>query len=205
MKPGTIAVMLILCTGVAGLALLRAPSFSTTETSLASTTIDTHQADLNGDGQVEVVQITYKTVENGHPMGGEIVVMRETAEGLVPIWRERNLNPWKLRLADVDGDGEKEIIVGVWKKSPKDPVMARRVFVWSWNGERMLPKWLGSRLSRRFEDFEVRDINNDGWAELLAMEISPGKPKRIGMYRWRSFGFDWLGSAEPDKWKELAK
>ena len=95
--------------------------------------------------------------------------------------------------------------MGVWKKSPKDPIMARRVFVYSWNGTRMVPKWLGSRLSRRFIDFDVRELDHDGMAELLALEISPGKPRRIGIYRWRVFGFDWVRAEKPDKWKELVR
>jgi len=163
------------------------------------------RADLDRNGIVETVAITRRSIKDGHPMGGEIIVLQKIKGSLKPLWRQKNLNPWKLRIADVNGDGRQEIIAGVWKKSPKDPIMARRTFVFYWNGTRMMPMWLGSRLSRRFVDFELRDINKDGWAELLAMEIAPGKPKRIGIYRWKSFGFEWLGSARPNKWKELTK
>lgn len=173
--------------------------------SAAGEVLQTSERDLDRDGVLEKVKITCARREDGRPLGGEIVVMQAREGKMTTVWRVRNLNPWKLRIADVDGDGEMEIVTGVWKKSPKDPVMAQRVFVWSWNGERMLPKWLGSRLSRRFEDFEFRDINHDGWDELLALEVAPGKPKRVGMYRWRSFGFDWLGSAEPERWRELTR
>jgi hypothetical protein len=138
-------------------------------------------------------------------LGGQVVVIHNTKKGLKAVARKDGLNPWKLRLADVDGDRKKEIIVGVWKKSPKDPVMAKRVFVYSWDGKRILPKWLGSRLSRRFEDFELRDINGDGWYELMAMEIAAGKPERIGIYRWKSFGFEWIGSTRTERWEELTK
>lgn len=163
--------------------------------------LDERRADLDNDGRVETVRITCARRENGHPVGGEIVVMR----GSKPVWRQRDLNPWKLRLADVDGDGPEEIVIGVWKKSPKDPIMAKRVFVYSWNGRRMMPKWLGSRLSRRFVDFEMKDLNYDGWSELLAREVSPGRPERIGVYRWRVFGFDWIREEKPERWRELVR
>ncbi len=163
------------------------------------------QTDLDHDGRSELIAITCKSIENNHPLGGKVIVMQKTQVIFRPVWSQKQLNPWKLRVADVDGDGHKEIITGVWKKSPRDPIMAKRCFVYSWTGSRMSPKWLGSRLSRRFIDFDVRDINKDGWAELLAIEVSPGKPQRIGIYRWSSFGFDWIGSAKPTMWKEITR
>lgn len=167
--------------------------------------ITTRQADLDLDGAPETIAITCESVKRGHPLGGTVIVMQQSDDGLKVVDQKTGLNPWKLQIADVDGDRKQEIILGVWKKSPKDPVMAKRVFVYSWDGRQMAPKWLGSRLSRRFEDFEFRDINNDGWDELLALEVSPGRPMRIGIYRWRSFGFEWLRSEKPEKWEELTK
>ncbi|MHB1000068.1 MAG: FG-GAP repeat domain-containing protein [Armatimonadota bacterium] len=148
--------------------------------------------DFDKDGSFEYAAITCRKVVKRHPMGGEIVIVQRDGPRLKAIWRQKNLNPWKLEIADVDGDGKKEVIAGVWKKSPKDPVMAKRVFVYTWNGERLMPKWLGSRLSRRFSDFTFFDINSDGWDELLAMEEAPGGNHRVSAYRWRVFGFDWL-------------
>ena len=148
------------------------------------------RADLDNDHVTETVTITCRTTRDGHPIGGNIVVSQA---GRGPVWRQSKLNPWKLEIGDVDGDGLREVIVGVWKKSPKDPVMAKRVFVYSWNGKRLMPKWLGSRLSRRFDDFAVADVNDDHWDELIALEIAPGGRHRIAVYRWLSFGFEWLG------------
>jgi len=167
--------------------------------------LDSRRGDLDKDGRIETVRITCLRRENGHPMGGDVVVLRSVEGALKPVWRQRNLNPWKLRLADVDGDGRQEIVLGVWKKSPKDPVMAKRTFVYGWNGTRMMPKWLGSRLSRRFVDFDVRDIDGDGLAELMALEVAPAKPMRIGIYRWRVFGFDWVRTEKSEKWRKLAR
>jgi hypothetical protein len=156
--------------------------------------LDSSRRDLDRDGIAETVVITYSKRKDGHPLGGEIVVLRPAGDGtLRTIWRQKKMNPWKLRLADVDGDRKSEIVVGVWKKSPRDPVMAKRTFIYGWNGKRMLPKWLGSRLSRRFDDFDLADVNGDGYSELMALEAAPGQNHRISVYRWKSFGLEWLG------------
>ena len=56
-----------------------------------------------------------------------------------------------------------------------------------------MPMWLGSRLSRRFDDFALADVDGDGCAELFALEIMPRGSHRVSEYRWRSFGMDALG------------
>jgi len=152
--------------------------------------------DLNRNQTTQTIVITCRTREGGHPLGGDVVVLETKGGSLVAVWRQHRLNPWKLVIADVDGDGRREIVVGVLKKSPKDPVMAKRTFVYSWNGRRMLPKWLGSRLSRRFDDYTLADINCDGWDELISLEVAPRGRHRIAAYRWHSFGFEWLGCGE---------
>lgn len=153
-------------------------------------TLQSEKCDLDNDGKVEIVSINYKRMTHGHPMGGDIIVSDRKDK---VIWRQGKLNPWKLQIGDVDGDGIKEIIVGVWKKSPKDTIWAKRTFIYSWNGKRLMPMWLGSRLSRRFDDFTVSDVDHDGKAELIALEIAPRNKHRVAVYRWKSFGVEWLG------------
>jgi len=162
-----------------------------------ATVLSSLSRDLDRNGVVERVSITCERFENGHPMGGEIVVSRETGRKERVLWRQRKLNPWKLDIGDVDGDAKSEVVVGVWKKSRYDPVFAKRVFVYSWNGKRLLPKWLGSRLSRRFTDFVLCPLDGDGKTELVAMEEAPRAGKYLTVYRWNAFGFDWVGRAGP--------
>lgn len=148
---------------------------------------------MDDDGRVETVVITSSSVNHGNPIGGELIVRQP---GRRSESRRRHMNPWKLQVVDVDGDRKLEVVVGVWKKSPKDPVMAKRVFVYSWDGQRLVPKWLSSRLARRFDDFALADVDKDGWAELFALEKMPGGKHRVSEYRWRSFGFDWVSSTK---------
>ena len=152
--------------------------------------------DLDGDGTLEILAITSEGSVAGHPIGGEVVLLKETDGQLLPVWRRAGLNPWKLETGDVDGDGPMEIAVGVWKTSPFDPVTAKRVFVYSWDGETVHPKWLGSRLARRFDDFILCDIDSDGWDELIALEIAESENHRVAAYRWHTFGFEWLGCSD---------
>lgn len=161
-----------------------------------STVLDARLGDLDSDGSREVTAITCRKWDDGQPVGGEIVVLRQVDGGLKPLWRQPKLNPWKLQLGDVDGDGRPEVIAGVWKKSPRDPVMAKRTFVYYWNGKRLCPLWLGSRLSRRFDDFMVADVDGDNRAEIVALEVAPEGSHRVSVYRKRSFGFEWAGCSK---------
>lgn len=201
-KSGFLCLLILAGSMLSASALQRAPAiFSAISKAIGSgyTVIDAVKNDLDGDGTPEVIAITRKSLKDGHPMDGEIVVLQLQGNHFKAVWRQKKLNPWKLQIGDVDKDSKREIIAGVWKKSPKDPVMAKRTFVYSWNGKRMLPKWLGSRLSRRFDDFAVCDINHDGMAELVSLEIMPKRQHRVAAYRWLSFGFEWLGCSEIKK------
>ncbi len=103
---------------------------------------------------------------------------------------DRKHNPWKIMFEDVDGDAQPEVIVGTWKKTRFHPVFDNRLFVYSWDGNEIFPKWLGSRLSSPFDDFDFRDIDGDGIMELISLELQRNGLKRIMSYKWTGFGFE---------------
>jgi hypothetical protein len=54
----------------------------------------------------------------------------------------------------------------------------------------LYPKWLGSRLSRPFDDAVLGDLDADGRDELVAVEHTREGQLEIAAYHWRGFGFE---------------
>ena len=106
------------------------------------------------------------------------------------------LKPWKVQTADVDGDRKKEISLGVYKTARFHPVPAKRLFLYNWEGGGVSPKWLGSRLSRPFEDYVFADLDRDGMDELVSVEVAANREKLINTYKWKGFGFEGVGESE---------
>lgn len=120
-------------------------------------------------------------------------------------WDASWLNPWKLMTGDIDGDGIEEISIGVYKESPLHPVMAKRPFIYSFDGEQIVPKWRGSRLSRPFEDYLLYDIDKDGVCEIVASERLENGKMLLNSYKWRGFGFEgFKESKELDRIENLS-
>lgn len=105
----------------------------------------------------------------------------------------KTLNPWKVQVADADGDGKEDVAVGVYKKARFHPVMANRLFIYGWDGKGLYPKWLGSRLARPFTDFVF--LNH----KLVAIEVTRDGMNELAVYHWDGFGFtgEWAGVKSP--------
>lgn len=144
------------------------------------------ESDLDGDGRSERIRLN----QGGDPSlsierGGRVLW-----RGVPARWK-----PWKLMVADVDGDGRKEIIVGVYKSTRFFPKPHNCLFIYAWDGRRAHPKWLGSSLSRPFFDFAFLDTDGDGEEELAAIEMRRDGRFCLALYSWNGFGFTlyWQG------------
>lgn len=108
----------------------------------------------------------------------------------------QNLNIWKVTAGDIEGDGKKEISFGVYKSTRFHPELEKRPFIYSWNGKGISPKWLGSCLSRPFEDYIFLDIDSDGMDEIVSLEKEKGNTNLISCYKWNCFGFKPIGESK---------
>lgn len=167
-------------------------------------TMDTSFGDFDGDGLDEKVVLKKVLLSK---YGKNIVVYKKSditidntknkdkknkSEDYIEIYREdfSELKPWKITSGDVDGDGIDEVSIGVYKEAIFHPVMAKRPFIYSFNGFKLVPKWRGSRLSRPFTEYTFFDIDEDGMDELIAIEELVDGKRIIHSYKWRYFGFE---------------
>lgn len=170
-------------------------------------------SDLDGDDTDEILLIVG---EEGSEFGTELQILKtETAvdeklsgihdnteagnnKVIMRIAYKKDMsyiNPWKVQTCDVDGDGKTEISIGVYKTTRFHPVMAKRPFIYEWHGDAIAPKWLGSRLSRPFDDYIFADINADNTDELISIERLKNGGKAVNSYAWKGFGFESTGES----------
>ena len=101
------------------------------------------------------------------------------------------LSDWRLpypvyqfQTGDIDGNGEKDAMVGVIKKTRFHRENERRLFIFkSIKGKKKArPLWLGSKLGGILQDFRYRD------GRIRALETTTDSLWVVADYRWSGFG-----------------
>lgn len=165
--------------------------------------------DAEGGGAQEFLVITGggKT-DAGERCGNFLLVCDASAKadldklGYIPPGKIRHcidlsrLRPMKVQLGDVNGDGVNEVAVCAYKTAKFHPVMAKRPFFFDLNQGNLIPVWLGSRLSRPFDDYILSDIDRDGRAEIVSVERLESGACVLAAYFWKGFGFEMLAQSE---------
>lgn len=106
------------------------------------------------------------------------------------------IKPMKVQLGDVNGDGVNEVAICVYKTTKFHPVMAKRPFFFDLKDGNLIPVWLGSRLSRPFDDYILYDIDDDAIDEIISFEQLENGGRVIAVYNWKGFGFEMLTQSE---------
>lgn len=129
----------------------------------------------------------------GQGQASDTFAMERVADTLsvLTLGEDRWLLPfpvYRFEVADVNGDGSADAIVGVVKATRYDPEVRRRVFVYKNYRGHVRPLWLGSRLGQPVADFHF--VVSEG--VLRVMEVERSGLYLVADYRWRSFGMDFV-------------
>ena len=65
----------------------------------------------------------------------------------------KNLMPWKIDLADIDGDDFPEIMIALRKATPFDKEIKNRMFIFNYQDNILARKWTGSKIAVYGESF----------------------------------------------------
>ncbi|MDF2907592.1 MAG: hypothetical protein K0R34_2913 [Herbinix sp.] len=124
---------------------------------------------------------------------GDLLLVLNRGEG--GVWKRSyeneftGLKPWKLVLADVDGDGEQEILTAVRKTTFYDKEEKNRLFIFNYINGKLVKKWTGSDIAGSWEDFVSGELVDTKGEEIIFITKTKEGSEKLFVYHWFDFGF----------------
>lgn len=131
--------------------------------------------------------------------GDRLTIERQNSDGR---WQRvyesdfKDLKPWKIEIGDIDGDERKELLIAVNKPTHFDAEHRNRMFIFNYDGGKLVKKWTGSQLAGDWTTFRVGDLLPIPGDELIFIEQLEANKERIGVYYWLDFGFVHVAESE---------
>ena len=128
----------------------------------------------------------------------ERILLDPAKDPSVSVWRDgqrlwadvrQHWHPYKIAVADLEGNGRSEIIVALNKSTRYLPKRHNCLFVYGFNGSSVYPRWLGSTLGRDFSDFAFANVDGDGKDRLVCLSKRLDGRYALSVYGWNGFGF----------------
>lgn len=94
---------------------------------------------------------------------------------------------YRIDTADINRDGNTDILVGLIKATEFDPVEKKRLFILRIDDGHLRPLWLGSKVCQELVDFKASDKGH-----IQTLERTKSGNYAIGLYEWESFGLTLL-------------
>ncbi|HOQ16946.1 MAG TPA: hypothetical protein PLC16_08325 [Defluviitaleaceae bacterium] len=111
------------------------------------------------------------------------------------------INPWTIKICNIDNDSEPEIFIGTYKETVYYPGLENRPFFFNYRDNKLVKKWTGSKLRAPFKDICFGDLNDNGSDELIVIEELEEDKNIISVYYW--FGFGFILYAESSVYKNI--